>query len=135
MMLEKSLSDELFVRKFRILPLFSIIYLIRIRFVGARINSELVSGRTVKDRWVKVRVTMDSGAADHVMPEGMFPRVTLGNLVSLGGFRRYSPAVDLLCSSRLAGFTIITQDPECTEHSCLFVNKIKNIFPEVCSPW
>ena len=26
-----------------------------------------------KDRWVKVRVTMDSGAAGHVMPETMFP--------------------------------------------------------------
>ena len=31
----------------------------------------------VKDRWVKVRVTMDSGAAGHVMPETMFPRVKL----------------------------------------------------------
>ena len=27
----------------------------------------------VKDRWVKVRVTMDSGAAGHVMPETMIP--------------------------------------------------------------
>ena len=29
----------------------------------------------VRDKWVKVRVTMDSGAAGHVMPETMFPRV------------------------------------------------------------
>ena len=27
----------------------------------------------VKDKWVKVGVTMDSGAAGHVMPESMFP--------------------------------------------------------------
>ena len=31
----------------------------------------------VKDKWVKVRVTMDSGAAGHVMLEAMFPRVKL----------------------------------------------------------
>ena len=31
----------------------------------------------VKDRWVKVRGTTDSGAAGHVMPETMFPRVKL----------------------------------------------------------
>ena len=31
----------------------------------------------VKDKCVKVRVTMDSGAAGHVMPEAMFPRVKL----------------------------------------------------------
>ena len=31
----------------------------------------------VKDKWVKVRVTMNSGAAGHVMPETMFPRVKL----------------------------------------------------------
>ena len=31
----------------------------------------------VLDRWVNVRVTMDSGAAGHVMPEAMFPRVKL----------------------------------------------------------
>ena len=31
----------------------------------------------VKDKWVKVRVTMDSGVAGHVMPETMFPRVKL----------------------------------------------------------
>ena len=30
-----------------------------------------------KDKWMKVRVTMDSGAAGHVMPETMFPRVKL----------------------------------------------------------
>ena len=29
----------------------------------------------VKDQWVEVRVTVDSGAASHVMPETMFPRV------------------------------------------------------------
>ena len=28
----------------------------------------------VRDKWVKVRVTMDSGTAGHVMPETMFPR-------------------------------------------------------------
>ena len=31
----------------------------------------------VTDRWVKVRVTMDSGAAGHVMLEATFPRVKL----------------------------------------------------------
>ena len=31
----------------------------------------------VKDRWVKVRVTMDSGAAGHVMLERMFARANL----------------------------------------------------------
>ena len=31
----------------------------------------------VKDKWVKVSVTMDSGAAGHVMPETMFPHVKL----------------------------------------------------------
>ena len=31
----------------------------------------------VKDRWVKARVTMDSGAAGHVTIEGMFARVNL----------------------------------------------------------
>ena len=31
----------------------------------------------VKDRWVKVRVTMDSGAAGHVMLQTMFPCVAL----------------------------------------------------------
>ena len=31
----------------------------------------------VRDKWVKVRFTMDSGAAGHVMPETMFPRVKL----------------------------------------------------------
>ena len=30
-----------------------------------------------KDRWVEVRVTMDSGAAGHVMPETMFPHVKI----------------------------------------------------------
>ena len=31
----------------------------------------------VKDKWVKVRVTMDSRTARHVMLETMFPRVKL----------------------------------------------------------
>ena len=31
----------------------------------------------VKDKWVKVTVTMGSGASGHVMPETMFPRVKL----------------------------------------------------------
>ena len=31
----------------------------------------------VRDKWVKVRVTMESGAAGHVMPETRFPRVKL----------------------------------------------------------
>ena len=30
-----------------------------------------------EDRRVKVRVTMDSGAAGHVMPEAMFPHIKL----------------------------------------------------------
>ena len=31
----------------------------------------------VRDKWVQVSVTMDSGAAGHVMPETMFPHVKL----------------------------------------------------------
>ena len=31
----------------------------------------------VKDKWVKARAIMDSGAAGHVMPETMFPHVKL----------------------------------------------------------
>ena len=31
----------------------------------------------VRDKWAKVKVTMDSGAAGHVMPETMFPQVKL----------------------------------------------------------
>ena len=31
----------------------------------------------MKDTWVKVRATMDSGAAGHAMPETMFPHVKL----------------------------------------------------------
>ena len=31
----------------------------------------------VKDRWVKVRVTLDSGSSGHVMLEAMFPCVKL----------------------------------------------------------
>ena len=30
-----------------------------------------------KDKWVKVRATMDAGAAGHVMPEAMFPHVKI----------------------------------------------------------
>ena len=43
-------------------------------------NSQNVSSKKVvetKDKWVKVRVTMDTGAAGHVMPEAMFPNVKL----------------------------------------------------------
>ena len=43
-------------------------------------SSQNVSSKKVvetKDRWVKVRVTMDTGAAGHVMPEAMFPNVKL----------------------------------------------------------
>ena len=36
----------------------------------------------VKDKWVNVRVTMDSGAASHVMPETMFPHVKLERITS-----------------------------------------------------
>ena len=31
----------------------------------------------VRDKWAKVRATMDSGAAGHVMPETMFPQVKI----------------------------------------------------------
>ena len=31
----------------------------------------------VKDKWVKARVTMDSGVAGHLMLEAMIPRVNL----------------------------------------------------------
>ena len=37
----------------------------------------------VKDKWVKIRVTMDSGATGHVMLETMFPRVKLRHQRSL----------------------------------------------------
>ena len=43
-------------------------------------NSQSVGSKKVvetKDKWVKVRVTMDTGAAGHVMPEAMFPNVKL----------------------------------------------------------
>ena len=43
-------------------------------------NSQNLSSKKVvetKDRWVKVRVTMDTGAAGHVIPEAMFPNVKL----------------------------------------------------------
>ena len=39
-----------------------------------------------KDRWVKVRVTMDSGAAGHVMPETMFPHVKIERKTPLKKF-------------------------------------------------
>ena len=44
-------------------------------------NNSGVPPRTVievKDDWVNIRTTMDTGAAGHVMPAEMFPRVTLG---------------------------------------------------------
>ena len=31
----------------------------------------------VKGKWVNIRATMDTGAAGHVMPKGMFPRLNL----------------------------------------------------------
>ena len=40
----------------------------------------------VEDKWVEVRVTMDSGAAGHVMPETMFPRVKLERKTTLKKF-------------------------------------------------
>ena len=43
-------------------------------------NSQNANSKKVvetKDKWVKVRVTMDTGAAGHVMPEAMFPSVKL----------------------------------------------------------
>ena len=40
----------------------------------------------VKDKWVKVRVTMHSGAAGHVMLETMFPRVKLERKTSPNKF-------------------------------------------------
>ena len=40
-------------------------------------NSDSRKVVEMKDKWVKVRVTMDSGAAGHVMPETMFPHVKL----------------------------------------------------------
>ena len=40
-------------------------------------NSSSKKISEVKDTWVKVRVTMDSRVAGHLMHEGMFPRVKL----------------------------------------------------------
>ena len=40
-------------------------------------NSNPKKSVEVKDKCVKVRVSMDSGAAGHVMPETMFPRFEL----------------------------------------------------------
>ena len=45
--------------------------------VENRYNSSPKNIVDVKDRWVKVRVTMDSGAAGHAMLEAMFPSVKL----------------------------------------------------------
>ena len=42
----------------------------------------------VKDKWVEVSVTMDSGAAGHVMPETMFPHVKLERKTSPEKFGR-----------------------------------------------
>ena len=48
MIRKKIPSDEVFVRKFRFLPVFSIVYLIRIRIFGPReIMQNLISGHTV----------------------------------------------------------------------------------------
>ena len=44
---------------------------------GEQHNSYPMKIVEVKDEWVKVRVTMDSGAAGHVMLQTMFPRVKL----------------------------------------------------------
>ena len=59
----RSLSDELFLiylRKFRISPFFSILYMIRIRFFGpGEINTENISARTVLEnhstRWPNIK--------------------------------------------------------------------------------
>ena len=40
----------------------------------------------VKDKWVEIRVTMDSGVAGHVMRETMFPHVKLERETSLKKF-------------------------------------------------
>ena len=40
----------------------------------------------VRDKWMKVRVTLDSGAAGHVMPEAMFPNVRLEHKTSPKNF-------------------------------------------------
>ena len=40
-------------------------------------NSDPKKVVETKDKWAKVRVTMDTGAAGHVMPETMFPHVKL----------------------------------------------------------
>ena len=48
-------------------------------------NSHSLSAKKVeevKDKWVKVRVTMDSGAAGHVRHETMFPRARLEHKTS-----------------------------------------------------
>ena len=44
---------------------------------GEKSKFESEEDRGVRDKWVKVRCTMDSGAAGRVMPETMFPRVKL----------------------------------------------------------
>ena len=45
-------------------------------------NSKTKEIIELKDRWVKVGVTMDSGAAGQVIPETMFPRVKLERKIS-----------------------------------------------------
>ena len=40
----------------------------------ARLQGKFIE---VKDNWVNIRATMDTGAAGHVMPAEMFPRVKL----------------------------------------------------------
>ena len=45
-------------------------------------NSKTKEIIELKDRRVKVRVTMESGAAGHVIPETMFPRVKLERKIS-----------------------------------------------------
>ena len=41
------------------------------------VNNSGASPRKVKDNWANIRATMDTGAAWHVMPAEMFPRVKL----------------------------------------------------------
>ena len=48
-------------------------------------NSQTSSSKNIIEvmhKWVNVRVTMDSGAAGHVTPEGMFPYVKLDRITS-----------------------------------------------------
>ena len=43
-----------------------------LKTVLARLARKVIE---VKDNWVNIRATMDTGAARHVMPAEMFPRV------------------------------------------------------------